>query len=57
MKVYSKNYHIKGIGTIGGKEVSAKIDAALDNALANVKKKAADFHSEVKAPKKAKATE
>ena len=52
MKVYSKNYYIKGVGPIGGQKVTAAIDKALDNALATVNKKAVDFHKEVKEPKK-----
>ena len=54
MKVYSKNYFLKGIGTIGGKKVSAAIDKQLDSALSKVGKKAADFHKEVKEEKEAK---
>jgi len=52
MKVYSKNYHLKDIGTIGGQKVTAAIDKALDAALAKVGKKATDFHKEVKESKK-----
>jgi hypothetical protein len=43
-KVYSKNYYIKNIGSIGGLPVDASIDKALDSALSNVKAKATDFH-------------
>ena len=47
-KIYSKNYFIKDIGTIGGKDVTPAIDKALDAALSNVGKKAIDFHVDKK---------
>ena len=52
MAVYTKNFYIKGIGTIGGKEVTASIDKVLDNALSPVGKKASDYHSQEPKPKK-----
>jgi hypothetical protein len=42
--LYSKNYYLKGIGPIGGKPVSADIDAILNRSLSLVGKKATDFH-------------
>ena len=54
MAVYSKNFYLKDFGKIGGKEVTAEIDKALDAALKGIGKKASDYHSEVK-QKKAKA--
>lgn len=53
MAVYTKNYYLKGFGCIGGLEVSAEIDRALNAALSKANKKASEYHSE--APKK-KAT-
>ena len=51
MAVYTKNFYIKGVGTIGGKEVTAAIDKVLDNALP-AGKKATDYHSQEPKPKK-----
>lgn len=53
MNIYTKNFYVKQFGNIGGKEVTADIDRALNAALSAVHQKASDYHSE-KPKKKAK---